>query len=197
MGNYTAEELLIKYTDNTSHANEVRRLALLLFDETCKKILEMPEKEREYLAAASLLHDIGYYVDAKGHNKYSMKIIMEEGLPGFSYRELMITGCIARYHRGSLPDKTEHDIYSGLEKKERKIVKRLGGILRLADGLDSGHMNMIKKVLIDYNKDDNIVKFILTPSIPDYLPDITSAVRKRDLYEIGFKCQSVIMFERK
>ena len=197
MGNYTAEELLIKYTDNTSHANEVRRLALLLFDETCKKILEMPEKEREYLAAASLLHDIGYYVDAKGHNKYSMKIIMEEGLPGFSYRELMITGCIARYHRGSLPDKTEHDIYRGLEKKERKIVKRLGGILRLADGLDSGHMNMIKKVVIDYNKDDNIVKFILTPSIPDYLPDITSAVRKRDLYEIGFKCQSVIMFERK
>ena len=197
MGNYTAEELLIKYTDNTSHANEVRRLALLLFDETCKKILEMPEKEREYLAAASLLHDIGYYVDAKGHNKYSMKIIMEEGLPGFSYRELMITGCIARYHRGSLPDKTEHEIYRGLEKKERKIVKRLGGILRLADGLDSGHMNMIKKVVIDYNEEDNIVKFILTPSIPDYLPDITSAVRKRDLYEIGFKCQSVIMFEKK
>ena len=56
---------------------------------------------------------------------------------------------------------------------------------------------MIKKVVIDYNEEDNIVKFILTPSIPDYLPDITSAVRKRDLYEIGFKCQSVIMFEKK
>ena len=196
MGNYTAEELLTKYTEQISHAKEVQRLALMLFDETCKKVLEMPEKEREYLAAASLLHDIGYYVDVKGHNKYSMKMIMDEGISEFSRRELMITGCIARYHRGSLPDKTEHEIYRDLEKKERKIVKRLGGILRLADGLDSGHMNMIKKIVIDYNEEDNIVKFILTPAIPDYLPDITSAVRKRDLYEIGFKCQSLITFEK-
>ena len=195
MGNYTAEELLSKYAIKISHAKEVRRLALGIFDETCKKVFKMSTRERDYLDAAALLHDVGYYIEAKGHNKFSMKIIMEEGIAGFSGRELMIIGCTARYHRGSLPNKNEHDVYGDLEKQERKIVKRVGGILKLADGLDSDRGNMIKKVLIDYDKEDNIVKFILTLNSDEYLPDITSAVRKRDLYEIGFKCQSVIIYQ--
>ena len=196
MKKITAEEMLAKYSGKISHAIEVRRLSMIIFDEVCLKLREMTNVERRYLENAALLHDVGYYVNSKGHNKHSMKMIMEEGLDGFDFHDLMIIGCICRYHRGSLPDKEEHEVYCDLDKKDRKIVKRLGGILRLADGLDRGHLNLIKKIKLEYDEEDNIVKFILTPNTPEYMPDISYATRKRDLFELGFKCQSVIVFER-
>ena len=95
---------------------------------------------------------------------------------------------------GRLPDKEEHEFYNTLEKKDRKKVKRLAGILKICDGLDRGHLNLVKKIKINFDEDNNIVEFILTPNTPEFRPDISSAVRKRDLFEIGFKCQSIIKF---
>ncbi len=189
------EEMLNKYSKNTSHPKEVRRIALMIFDEVSRKIFEMPQSEKKYLESAALLHDIGYFKEAKGHNKHSMKMIVKEGLKEFSSTETKIIACIARYHRGSLPDKEEHEIYNTLEKHERKIVKRLGGILKLADGLDKAHKSIIKNIKIDYDFQNSIAKiFLMTNGEP---LDISAAIRKRDLFEIGFKCQSVILFDKK
>lgn len=189
------EEMLNKYSKNTSHPKEVRRIALMIFDEVSRKIFEMPQSEKKYLESAALLHDIGYFKEAKGHNKHSMKMIIKEGLKEFSPLETKIIACIARYHRGSLPDKEEHEIYNTLEKHERKIVKRLGGILKLADGLDKAHKSIIKNIKIDYDFQNSVAKiFLMTNGEP---LDISAAIRKRDLFEIGFKCQSVILFDKK
>ncbi len=189
------EEMLNKYSKNTSHPKEVRRIALMLFDEVSRKIFEMPQSEKKYLESAALLHDIGYFKEAKGHNKHSMKMIVKEGLREFSPLETKIIACIARYHRGSLPDKEEHEIYNTLEKHERKIVKRLGGILKLADGLDKAHKSIIKSIKIDYDFQNSIAKIFLMTNGESL--DISAAIRKRDLFEIGFKCQSVILFDKK
>ena len=189
------EEMLNKYSKNTSHPKEVRRIALMIFDEVSRKIFEMPQSEKKYLESAALLHDIGYFKEAKGHNKHSMRMIVKEGLKEFSSTETKIIACIARYHRGSLPDKEEHEIYNTLEKHERKIVKRLGGILKLADGLDKAHKSIIKNIKIDYDFQNSVAKiFLMTNGEP---LDISAAIRKRDLFEIGFKCQSVILFDKK
>lgn len=188
----TVEQLLNKYSKDTFHASEVKRLALMIFDETNKKIHELKPEYREYLAAAALLHDIGYYIESDGHNKHSMRMIIEQGLEGFSVQETKIIGCICRYHRGGLPDKEKHEVYNCFEKKERKIVKRLGGILKIADGFDKRHPNLIKEINLNYDSRNNIAEFILTPDGESNKPDITAAIRKRDLYEIGFKCQSII-----
>ena len=190
----SANEMLNKFSDNTSHSFEVRKLSLMLFDETSLKVHEMKNKYRDYLEAAALLHDIGYYIDAKGHNKHSMKMVLEHGLAEFTEQETRIIACVCRYHRGSLPDKEEHEIYNTFDKKERKIVKRLSGILKIADGLEKGHLNLIKEIHLNYDRQNNIVEIILTPNIEEYLPDITDAIRKRDLYEIAFKCQTVFKF---
>lgn len=190
----SAEEMLNKFSKSSSHPLEVRRLCMMIFDEVSEKLHEMSNKQRKYLEAAALLHDIGYYVDAKGHNKHSMKMVIENGLEGFNELDERIIGCICRYHRGGLPNKDEHEIYNTLGKKERKIVKRLAGILKISDGLDRGHLNLIRKIHLNYDEENNIVEFILTPNTPEFRPDISYAVRKRDLFEIGFKCQSVLKF---
>lgn len=187
-----AKEMLNKFSKNTSHPQEVQRLAAIIFEETNKKIFEMSEREKEYLETAALLHDIGYFKEAKGHNKHSMHMIIENGLEGFTQQETKIIGCICRYHRGGLPDKIEHDVYNTLEKQERKIVKRLGGILKLADGLDKDHKRLIDDIKIEYDFKNQIAELILCTH--SKRPDIKTAIRKRDLFEIGFKCQSVIKF---
>lgn len=188
----TAQEMLNKFSKNTSHPIEVRRIALMIFEEADKKIFEMGNREKEYLEAAALLHDIGYFKEAKGHNKHSMHMIIDNGLEGFNDKETKIIGCICRYHRGGLPDKIEHEVYNTLEKQERKTVKRLGGILKLSDGLDKDHARLIDDIKIIYDCKNQIAELILTAQTKK--PDIRSAIRKRDLFEIGFKCQSVIKF---
>lgn len=192
----SVEDMLKEFSNDSAHPSEVRRLSMMIFDEVCEKIVELPNKYRNYLEAGALLHDIGYAVNSKSHNKESQKLILEHGLKEFSHTETKIISCIARYHRGSLPDKREHEIYNTLDKQERKIVKRLAGMLRIADGLDRAHLSLIKKIKINYNTEDELVEFILTPNTYEYHPDISYAARKRDLFELAFKVQSFLRFER-
>ena len=145
-----AESMLSKFANSSSHPTEVRRLSMMIFDEMNEKVCEMSNRERKILESAALLHDIGYYVDSKSHNKHSRDMIIEHGLEGFSDKETLMTASICRYHRGNLPDKNKHELYGGFEKKERKIVKKLGGILRIADGLDRAHLSLIKKIKINF-----------------------------------------------
>lgn len=187
----TIKEIFNRYSKDTSHPLEVQRIAVMLFEEADKKIFKMSLRELEYLKAAALLHDIGYSIEPKGHNKHSMHLIIQNGLDGFSKNETKIVGCIARYHRGSLPDKNEHEFYNTLDKHERKIVKRLGGILKLADGLDKQHKQIINNIKIDFDFENSIAKIFLFTNGQEL--DISAAIRKRDLLEIGFKCQSLIL----
>ena len=193
----TAKEMLDKFSAQASHPIEVRRLSMMIFDGVNETLKEMSNKQRELLENAALLHDIGYFVDSKSHHKHSQKLILDNGIDKFNSREIAMISCICRYHRGSLPDKREHEVYSCLDKKERKIVKRLSGILKIADGLDRAHINLIKNVRIHYDESNNITEFYLTPNNPEYFPDITYAIRKKDLFEIGFKTQVVFKFEDK
>ena len=188
-------EILEKFSQDKTHAQEVERLSLILFDEVNKKIKELNPRKREYLSAAALLHDIGYYKKEGSHNKCSQKMILEYGLDGFDETEKEIISCIARYHKGGLPDKHEHEIYCNLDKKDRKIVKRLGGILKLADGLDSDHKKLVKNIELNYDEKYNITEILITPSNFDFLPNLTPAVRKRDLFEIGFKTQTILKYK--
>lgn len=196
MMSLTIEQYSEKFLKNKTHANNVQKLSLEIFDEVNGKIKELSDKKRKYLEIASLLHDIGYSISTSKHNQFSQKLIIEKGISGFSDKEIEIISCIARYHRGGKPNKKKHKIYCNLDKKERKTVKRLAGILRIADGLDDrAHSGMIKNIKINYDEENGICTFKLTPYNDDFRPDITFAIRKRELFEIGFKCQTVLVFE--
>lgn len=188
----TSEKLLIKYLPKgTTHANEVARLSKMLFEVLSANIKEMPLRELEILQAAALLHDIGYSIGTKSHNKHSRDIILKEGIQGFADEEVKIIACIARFHRGSLPDKNRHELYASFQKTDRKIIKRLTGILRLADGLDVEHKTVYEKIGINFDEINRVLNIVLYPK-QNSIPDISKAIRKRDLLELGFKCQSVL-----
>lgn len=188
------EQFSNKFIKDLPHATHVRDLSLIIFDEVCKNIKELTPKQRKYLDAGAFLHDIGYAVQSKSHNKFSQQLILENEIDGFSQKENEIISCIARYHRNPKPDKKKHEIYCNFDKKERKTIKRLAGILRIADGLDRNHSALIKNIKIEYDKENSICVFKLFPKNSEYRPDISEAIKKRDLFEDGYKVQTIFIY---
>ncbi len=191
---YTLKDYEKDYIKDIQHANHVMNLALKIFEEVNSKIKPMSEKKCKYLSTGAFLHDIGYKIGSKGHNKYSQKIILERGIESLDDRECMIVSCIARYHRGGKPDKKRHDVYCNLDKKERKTVKRLSGILRIADGLDRNHAGLIQDIKVEYDDENRICIFVLYPKNNEFRPDISDAIKKRDVFEGAFKVQAIFKF---
>jgi exopolyphosphatase/guanosine-5'-triphosphate,3'-diphosphate pyrophosphatase len=128
------------------HSMHVQRLALQLFDALGTRLGARPG-ERELLAAAATLHDIGYHISYDKHHKHSYYLITHAELLGMSPMEQLVVANVARYHRGAPPSKA-HPSYGSLAKPMREQVRRLSAILRLADGLDRGHISAVDRVKV-------------------------------------------------
>jgi exopolyphosphatase/guanosine-5'-triphosphate,3'-diphosphate pyrophosphatase len=116
------------------HSLQVAKLALAIFDAVASSF-DQGEKERQIVEAAALVHDVGYFISYSGHHKHTYHLVRHADLFGFTPREREIIAHVARYHRKSLPKK-KHETFARLVTQDQLLVKRLGGILRLADGLD-------------------------------------------------------------
>lgn len=103
------------------------------------------KQTRRILAAAALLHDIGWSVSDVSHHKAGMTLIAEDRTLPFSPRERIIVALAVRYHRGPLPKRC-HQFYCSLSKQDRRIVRLIAGILRVADGLDRSHCSVVRSV---------------------------------------------------
>lgn len=129
------------------HSRQVTRLALLLFD-ALEPLHRLGARERFWLQCAGLLHDIGWVEGQQAHHKTALRTILRApGLP-FDTRERFVIGSIARYHRKALPS-VKHDHYASLKPADRAVVSLLGGILRVADGLDRTHQSVVEELTCD------------------------------------------------
>jgi len=127
-----------------SHARQVRRIALQLFDDLAS-LHGLPATARPLLDAAALLHDIGKAVSDARHHKHSYYLLSNVNIAGMPDREREIAACIARYHDRSPPD-VEHAGMRGLGLAERQVVRRLATLLRVADSLDCSHHQAVLRL---------------------------------------------------
>lgn len=140
---FSVRNLMRQYYDHPAHNEHVRRLALALFD-GLRERHGYGGFERELLGAAALLHDIGMAVDYYGHHKHALYLTMGHALPGFSHREQVLIGLLARYHRkGSPSDKGYGDV---LEDGDMPRLRCLAGILRLAEYLERSKAQKVREV---------------------------------------------------
>ena len=137
-------ELGGRYRYNVAHAEQVRSLAMQLFDDLAPAFGLTPE-DRSLLEAAALLHDVGHHVAYEGHHKHSYHLISHAEIPGFTAAETLLVAAIARYHKGSLP-KARHEASEGLDDHALARVSRLAAILRIADGLDRTQAQRVESV---------------------------------------------------
>jgi len=168
------------------HAANVAGLALSIFDALALPFgLKKPEKK--LLEAAAILHDCGYLISYGSHHKHSYHLIRHADLFGFTPRERELIAQIARYHRKSLP-KRKHEAFQSLKEKDQVSVARLGGILRMADGLDRRRNGLIEDVSCQFG--GTIITLHLSAT-EDISVEIFGANAKKDLFEKAFGCTVV------
>jgi exopolyphosphatase/guanosine-5'-triphosphate,3'-diphosphate pyrophosphatase len=129
------------------HSRHVQRLALLLFDAIGARLGCKPA-DRQLLSDAALLHDVGYHVNYEGHHKHSLHLITHAELLGISPGDQVVAAHVARYHRGGAPNRKKHREFGQLDRSARRRIKRLSAILRVADGLDRGHVGAVARVKV-------------------------------------------------
>jgi exopolyphosphatase / guanosine-5'-triphosphate,3'-diphosphate pyrophosphatase len=167
-----------------AHCRQVTALALSLFDQTTA-LHGLGPPERELLEAAGLLHDVGYAVAQSSRHKHTLYLIRNAALDGWSPRELLMMANVARYHRKALPA-ARHADYMALEEPDRVVVRRLAALLRVAEGLDADHFQVIEQVEVV----DQPPHLRLELHARDN-PDLWSAAQNTDLFQAEFHRQLV------
>jgi exopolyphosphatase/guanosine-5'-triphosphate,3'-diphosphate pyrophosphatase len=168
------------------HALHVTKLALKIFDETAM-LHKLGNNEREYLEAASILHEAGIFVSHSAHHRHSYYLIRNTEMLGFTENEKEIIANAARYHRKSHP-KQKHPDYAKLSADDQLIIKKLASILRIADGLDRSHTSSIKDIKCKI-ENKSVLFQIETSSSENTELEIWGAESKKHLFEETFETE--------
>lgn len=171
-------ELVHKCNWHEQHSRHVAKLALQLFD-NFQEELDLDDVDRELLEYACFMHDIGYHISHRKHHKHALYLIRHADLRGFKENEIEIMANVSRYHRRSIP-KSRHFHYNKLGKKDKRRVKKLSAIMRIADGLDRSHYQNVQAMTTEKGP-ENIIIRIKTES--DSQLEIWGAMRKNALFE--------------
>ncbi|MGH2742487.1 MAG: HD domain-containing protein [Thermoleophilaceae bacterium] len=136
-----------RFNRDPDHVERVAELSLAMFDGLARAGLhQLGGPERELLWAACVLHDIGTAIDYDDHHRHSHYLILNAGLPGFTPRELVLVGLIARYHRKGDPSTSELGPLA--EDGDDGRLRLLCAIIRLAEQLERSRDGAIRQVRV-------------------------------------------------
>jgi exopolyphosphatase/guanosine-5'-triphosphate,3'-diphosphate pyrophosphatase len=165
-----------------AHGRQVARLAGRMFAQLAP-LTGMNPADQWLLETAARLQDVGYLINYEKHHKHSYHLILNSGLPGIGPRELELIANVARYHRGAQP-KRKHENFRQLPAEDRRRVRQLASILRLAGGLDRSHTGQVRDVLVVPDGAGRLVMEVVAGENPDV--DIWSARRRATMFEKEF-----------
>lgn len=138
------ENMAKHYGASLRHARHVANLAQQLFD-SWQSLHQLPPVTGKLLEAAAYLHDIGHFVSSTAHHKHSAYLVANSDIPSFTYKERLTIAALCRFHRKSMPQ-PRHSNFQALEADSKRIVTCLAPLLRIADALDRGHEQKVKRV---------------------------------------------------
>jgi exopolyphosphatase/guanosine-5'-triphosphate,3'-diphosphate pyrophosphatase len=127
------------------HLNQVRRLALTLYDQLASSTV-IPAYSRLLLDTAARLFRIGAVIDFNDSADHTFYMLLHTHWNGLSHREMIITAAIASY-RGSNPLRKKLAPYRiMLEDGDIEAIAKLGTLLQLAAALDRSESQAITKL---------------------------------------------------
>ena len=170
-----------KYQYDVAHAEHVTDLAVTLFDEL-RDDHRLTARHRLLLRVAAMLHEVGGFVSNRAHHKHSYYLISNAEIFGLRGGELQQVALIARYHRRGLP-KATHPEYIALPRESRVIVSKLAAILRVADALDRGHAQQVRR--LDFERTANELIVTVRGAV-DLALERRALPKKADLFEDVF-----------
>lgn len=138
------ENITRKYGMPVHRGKKVSALAHTLFD-ALHDVHKLPPAAGKLLEAASYVHDVGHFISATGHHKHSAYIIDNSDMPAFTERERTLIAQLCRYHRKAMPS-PNHAPYQTLSEEEKRTVRYLFPLLRIAEGLDSAQEQRVEDI---------------------------------------------------
>jgi exopolyphosphatase/guanosine-5'-triphosphate,3'-diphosphate pyrophosphatase len=140
-----------KFHYDEAHARHVADHCMTIFDALVKEH-GMDRRQRIMLETAAILHDVGTFIKTSGHQKHGQYIVANSEVFGLHNDELFIIANVINYHRGDPPSSSDIE-YVKLQRDERILVLKMASILRVADALDRGHSQQIKKITVERRPD--------------------------------------------
>jgi exopolyphosphatase/guanosine-5'-triphosphate,3'-diphosphate pyrophosphatase len=183
-----AVNLARKYQADEKHGLHVAALGRGIFQAT-RAQHQMGEREQLLLEVASIVHDIGNYVAARGHHRHSYYLLVNSEVFGLSRTDLEIVANLARYHRREGPQ-SDHPAYASLQRAARLTVNRLAAILRVADALDKSHMQRLQQPRITVEEQE--LRIEVDPG-EDFALERLALESKGGLFEEVFGLRPVIV----
>jgi len=145
------QQLAARLDPDPGHSHHVARLADELFV-SLQPHFELGDTERQWLAYAARLHDIGFSISEKGHHKHGEYLIRNAALPGFWPEEIDLLAQVVRFHRGKAPHHAKHEAFRALAPWHRQVVRKLAAILRGADALDRRRKQAVRHLAIEVDE---------------------------------------------
>jgi exopolyphosphatase / guanosine-5'-triphosphate,3'-diphosphate pyrophosphatase len=131
---------------DTTHGEHVRQLARALFHQL-GDVHGVPDDRGVVLEVAALLHDVGEVVNVRGHHKHSEYMIRWGRIPGLDPESREMVALLARTHRKDATRAKQIINDSTLSKEQRGQLRKLSGLLRIADALDTEHRSRVEQVV--------------------------------------------------
>ena len=177
-----------RYRVDRSHAQQVRKLAVSLFDQL-QELHGLSRHDRLLLKVASILHEVGTFISPKAHHRHGQYIILNSEIFGLSRKDVEIIGMLARYHRHGAP--TTADLsYAGLDQPDRLRMQKLAALLRVADALERAHSHRIAQFSVRFN---NRRLELVVSGVHDFTIENLALRSKADLFTdiFGYDVQIV------
>jgi exopolyphosphatase/guanosine-5'-triphosphate,3'-diphosphate pyrophosphatase len=173
-----------KFHFDEAHGIHVAKHCMTIFDALVKEH-GMSRRHRIMLETAAILHDVGSYIKPSAHQKHGQYIIANSNIFGLHQDEVNIIANVVNYHRGYPPSQLDIE-YIKLQREDRILVLKMASILRVADALDRGHSQQIKKIVVE-RRPDNIVLHV--DKVHDLTLELMGIEEKGGMFEdvFGYK----------
>jgi len=146
------ESLAARLDPDPGHSRHVARLADRLFLEL-QPHFELGDPERQWLAFAARLHDIGFSISEKSHHKHGEYLVRNAALAGFWPEEVDVMAQVVRFHRGKPPHHAKHEAFRALAPWHRQVVRKLAALVRGADALDRRRRQAVRDLTVDMDEE--------------------------------------------
>jgi exopolyphosphatase/guanosine-5'-triphosphate,3'-diphosphate pyrophosphatase len=125
------------------------------------------------------------FIRGSRHHRHGQDIVVNSEIFGLRQEDLDIIGNVIRYHREEIPSFTDFD-YIALQREERVLVLKMASLLRVADALDRGHSQKIRKISVEKNAETVIIR---TGESFDHSLEQIGIEEKADLFQdvFGYK----------
>ncbi|WP_215224458.1 Ppx/GppA phosphatase family protein [Echinicola shivajiensis] len=183
----SVSHLALRYKSDVEQKKHVAHLALQLFDQLQEQH-GLDKSHREILEFACMIFEVGHFIGYPKYHKHSQYIIAHSRLRGFTNEEILLLGLLARYHRKKGPKKKQKK-FKRLPKGQKRMIRFLSGIMRIAIGLDKTKNQWVEKVLCEI-QEETLKISLQGEENPDL--EIWESMRHRNVLEKAMKKNVVI-----